>query len=165
MRITYALLLFTSLLVLSSCGSSRRTAYTPKSTQKKSSRTSDFSRSIVQDARSLINRPYRYGGDTKKGFDCSGLVTYVYGNHNVSLPRRSADQARYGKSVSLNNVRRGDLIFFKSKGRINHVGIVSDTRGKFPSMIHSSSSRGVIEEDIDASTYWQKRYAFIRRIK
>lgn len=149
-------------LTLASCGTTR------KATSSRSSSTSHrstTSKSIVNDARSLIKKPYRYGGSSTKGFDCSGLVSYVFDKHHIDLPRRAADQARYGQSVKLRDVRVGDLIFFKSGGRIQHVGIVTDTRGKYPSMVHASSSKGVIEEDIDNSTYWQKRYAFVRRMK
>jgi cell wall-associated NlpC family hydrolase len=118
----------------------------------------------VKEARNQIKRPYKYGGESPKGFDCSGLVQYVYSKNGIQLPRRSADQARYGKSISIGQARPGDLIFFKSGGKINHVGIVSDTRGKYPSMVHSSSSAGVSEVDLDTSDYWRKRYAYIRRM-
>lgn len=145
---------------ITSCGTQKK--YTSGTKQHKS--TSLRTSAIVKDARSLIKKPYRYGGEGPRNFDCSGLVAYVYLKNGVQLPRRSADQARFGRQVSLSQVRPGDLIFFKSGGRINHVGIVTDTRGKYPSMVHSSSSRGVIEEDLDAAEYWRKRYATIRRL-
>jgi len=157
----YLCLLFLA-SVLVSCGSSRKSAYTPSRKSTSSVRVSTSK--VVNDARTLVRKPYRYGGESPNGFDCSGFVKYVYAKHGVQLPRRSADQARYGKSVAIREARPGDLIFFKSSGRVNHVGIVTATGGKFPSMIHSSSSKGVIEEDLDTSEYWRKRYAYIRRL-
>ncbi len=151
--------LFSGLISMAACGSSRKTVY--KSPKPASGSSSS---SIVSEARSLISRPYRYGGESPSGFDCSGLVQYVYAKQGIQLPRRSSDQANYGKAVPIGSVRQGDLIFFKSGMRVNHVGIVSDTRGKYPSMVHSSSSKGVIEVDLDTSDYWKKRYAFVRRL-
>ena len=150
-----------SLVVFSAC-SSRKTI--TKSMPEKKTAVDVSSSAIVRDARKLIDSPYRYGGTTPAGFDCSGLVFYIHDKHGVLLPRRSADQSKYGKSVSVAKAKEGDLMFFKNGTRINHVGIISDTRGKFPSMIHASSSKGVIETDLDQSDYWRSRFAFIRRL-
>ena len=173
--IRYGYLFIILSFCLASCGTSRksvkrtykssssRTASSNKRPATKVVTSAKESSSITAEARGLIRRPYRYGGESPSGFDCSGLVQYVYSKHGVQLPRRSSDQARYGKSVSIRDARPGDLIFFKSGGRVNHVGIISDTGGKFPSMVHSSSSKGVIEVDIDDSSYWRSRLAYIRR--
>ena len=119
---------------------------------------------VVNDARRLLNSKYRYGGNSPKGFDCSGFVHYVYRQQGVNLPRQASDQSKQGKKIDISSAQPGDLVFFRSGGRITHVGIVSDTRGKYPSMIHASSSSGVIETDIDEVDYWRKRLAFVKRI-
>ena len=165
-RCSYLMLvLFSCFLV--SCGTSKKSvkrssAYS-KSSKVKPKPSTNVNNSITADARRLINKPYRYGGESPSGFDCSGLVQYVYSRHGIQLPRRSADQAKYGKSISIREARAGDLIFFKNGGKVTHVGIVSDTQGKLPSMIHSSSSKGVSEVDLDQSDYWRRRLAYIRR--
>lgn len=165
-RYSYLVFIFCTLL-LTSCGTTKKTVKRSSSYSRSSKPTANPSSkaaiSITAEARRLMKKPYRYGGESPSGFDCSGLVKYVYAKQGVQLPRRSADQARYGKSVAIRDARLGDLIFFKSGGKVTHVGIVSNTQGKLPSMIHSSSSAGVSEVDLDTSDYWRKRFAYIRR--
>ena len=76
---------------------------------------------VVNSALRFQGVPYRWGGESPDGFDCSGLVQFVFGRHGVSLPRVAADQARAGTAVPLDALRPGDLVFF---GRpVDHVGI------------------------------------------
>jgi hypothetical protein len=76
---------------------------------------------VVNSARQFQGVPYRWGGESPDGFDCSGLVQFVFARHGVSLPRVAADQARAGTSVPVDDLRPGDLVFF---GRpVDHVGI------------------------------------------
>lgn len=119
---------------------------------------------IVKTAEELIGSRYRSGGESRRGFDCSGFSFYVMQEHNIKLHRSSRSQARQGKQVKLKNLKPGDLVFFGNGDRINHVGIISSNQGKSLKMIHASSSRGVIEEDILQSTYWRKRIKFGRSI-
>ncbi|WP_028560232.1 C40 family peptidase [Paenibacillus pinihumi] len=108
----------------------------------------------------LIGTPYRYGGTTTKGFDCSGFTSYVFNQFKLDLPRSSASQAQVGKKVAKDDLRAGDLVFFNTSGKgISHVGIyVGD--GKFA---HSSSSKGVIISELKES-YYVKRYVTARRV-
>ncbi len=115
-----------------------------------------FDRSpILQVAKRQIGVPYRYGGNTPyEGFDCSGFVSYVYKNAlGVKLPRRSIDQSKVGRVVSLSNLKAGDLLFFDTakRGHINHTGIYIGN-GKF---IHASSGRvrGVTISDLKRGFY------------
>lgn len=118
---------------------------------------------VVDTARSLIGSKYRYGGNSLRGFDCSGLTSFVFDKHQIALPRQSSDQYRFGRKISRMDARPGDLVFFTQRGRVNHVAIVgSVVRGDL-TLIHSTSSRGVIEESLDGSAYWSKRYKGIRR--
>ena len=89
--------------------------------------------------------PYREGGNSLSGIDCSGLVRSVYGALGVRLGRRVLDQYGHGVRVARGEVRTGDLVFFGSGGTPTHVGIAISKA----EMMHSSSSRGVVIEDID----------------
>ncbi len=74
-------------------------------------------------ATGLIGSPYRYGGKSPAGFDCSGLVYFSYAQIGVSLPRTSRDQYKYATPISLKRAQAGDLLFFQQGPRISHVGI------------------------------------------
>ncbi|MFC5529055.1 C40 family peptidase [Cohnella yongneupensis] len=98
----------------------------------------------------LIGVDYHYGGTSTKGFDCSGFTQYVYKQLGIDLLRSSRDQATQGKKVSKDNLRPGDLVFFKTNGRtISHVGIyVGD--GKFA---HASVRRGITISSLSEKAY------------
>ena len=90
--------------------------------------------------------PYREGGDSMKGIDCSGLVLQVFGPLGVKLPRTAALQFESGISVGRRDVKTGDLVFFGG-GRIpDHVGVAVSS----DEMVHASSSKGVVLEKIDS---------------
>jgi cell wall-associated NlpC family hydrolase len=72
---------------------------------------------------SLRGVPYRYGGSSPRGFDCSGFTSYVYRQAGVGLPRTASAQRRAARWISRSNARPGDLVFFHRGGRVYHVGI------------------------------------------
>jgi hypothetical protein len=125
-------------------------------------------RSVVATAKDAMGRPYRWGGTGADGggFDCSGLIQHAYGQHGVTLPRTSAEQAKEGKSVSkkVGSLAPGDLLTFSNRGgRVSHVGLyIGD--GQF---IHSAS-RGVqvslLSDDDPYGRWWFKRWVGVRRI-
>ena len=118
---------------------------------------------VVMNAMKYINTSYKTAGNSPKGFDCSGFTQYVYRDAvGVRLQHGSSLQAKEGKKVKLKKAKKGDLIFFKNKGRINHVGIISKVVNNEIWVIHSTSSKGVILEDVNASKYWKARIAFIK---
>ncbi len=127
------------------------------------SRSAGASRSeVLQYAARFLNTPYKYGGTTPAGFDCSGFVQYVYKHFDISLPRTAAAQASTGVRVDKSNLNPGDLVFFNTDGSgINHVGIYAGN-GRF---IHSSSpnSGGVIYTSMGESFY-SKSYVGARRL-
>lgn len=122
---------------------------------------------IVEYAKQFKGVRYKFGGATKSGMDCSGLVFESFRAHDVILPRISRDMAKNGDKVPLNNVAIGDLVFFKTGSRrndISHVGLVvsSDDDGKIE-FIHATTSAGVIISSI-TETYWDKTFVEARRI-
>ncbi len=106
-----------------------------------------------------VGTPYKWGGMTPQGFDCSGLVQYSYKSAGVSVPRTSVSQHKLGKYVGINGLRKGDLVFFNISGKgVSHVGIHVGS-GKF---VHASSS-GVKVASMNNS-YWKPKFVGGKRI-
>lgn len=128
-----------------------------------SSVDTEMGRRLVSEARKWLGVPYSYGGNSRKGVDCSGMVVAVYRDAaSLKLPRSSADQHRYCRDISRKDLEAGDLVFFKgsSKGKVSHVGIyIGDNK-----MIHASSSRGVIVSDL-AEKYYISHYHASGRVE
>ena len=121
---------------------------------------------IVDYALKYKGAPYRYGGTTKKGMDCSGLVYISFQNEHISLPRTSRAMSLEGKRLKLKEVNVGDLLFFqtdKNRKVVNHVGLVVKVSGKEISFIHSTSSRGVIVSTLDQA-YWNEAFLMARKV-
>ncbi|PKV49333.1 cell wall-associated NlpC family hydrolase [Aquimarina sp. MAR_2010_214] len=159
-------------LVLASCGSSSKskavisskTKTTVKSKRTKNSNSKKI-KSIVSHAKTFGGTRYKFGGTTKKGMDCSGLVYTSFKKENIILPRTSKTMATQGKAISLKKVIVGDLLFFKTNRRknvISHVGLVVETKGVIR-FIHASTSRGVIISSLNEK-YWNKCFAGARRV-
>lgn len=112
-----------------------------------------------------LGRPYELAGSTPRGFDCSGLVDYVFAGSGVSVPRTSRQQAATGRWVAMDEVLPGDLVFFSADGaRVDHVGVVVSMPGDPLEMVHASTSRGVVKTRLTESRYWLKRLRFARRL-
>jgi hypothetical protein len=108
----------------------------------------------------LLGIKYKYGGKSEKGFDCSGFTGYVFAQLGMELPRSSRDQAKIGSKVAKKDLRKGDLLFFKTNGKsISHVGIYIGN-GK---MAHSSTSHGTTIANIN-DKYYANRYVTARRV-
>lgn len=153
-------------LLATSCHSSKKTARnsgyerqsefvdTPKDKKKKGkgvdSRLADR---IIEESRRWLGTPYKYGGCTRKGTDCSGMVMTIYLDiAGVKLPRQSRMQQEFCRKISRKELAPGDLVFFTVKSgssRVGHVGIYIG-KGEF---IHSSSSKGVVISSLDQNYY------------
>ena len=100
--------------------------------------------------------PYRYGGSTSKGFDCSGLVQYAYSQAGKSIPRTTAAQWQSLQPVAASNLRVGDVLFFNIEGKVSHVGLYLGSRR----FVHApSSGREVTIAELDSAYY---RRVFVR---
>lgn len=120
---------------------------------------------LLAEAESYLGTPYRYGGMSRSGIDCSAFVLSVYGAAmGMDLPRVAAAQAQEGERVERENLQKGDLVFFSRGGRISHVGIVHDiTPEGEVRFIHASTSRGVMISPLSDS-YWGPKFRFAKRI-
>ena len=114
---------------------------------------------VIAAARSYTGTPYRWGGTTRVGMDCSGLLCTSFQSIDVTLPRTSDEQSRYGQKVKLKNIKEGDLVFFganRFSRDVTHVGMVTEVISKDEvRFIHASSSLGVVENNLYAD-YFQK---------
>ncbi len=109
--------------------------------------------------------PYRYGGKTPQGFDCSGFTHYVMSKNGILLQGSSSEQAKQGKKIKWQEVETGDLIFFThNKRTVGHVALVLERKDKDIIIIHATTSRGVVIENLLASDYWRNRIMSASRI-
>ncbi|MBN2378531.1 C40 family peptidase [candidate division WOR-3 bacterium] len=145
----FALILVGGMAVLSGCVS-RYSIRTPERD------------ALVAEIHRFKGTPYRYGGSTPKGTDCSGFTMTVFKRFGVNLPHGAYSQSKMGKPIRRQELKMGDLVFFKTgrNKKINHVGIYL-WDGK---MAHASSSYGVVVVTWVGNSYWEKRFAGARRI-
>jgi len=121
---------------------------------------------IVETALKFTGVKYKYGGTTKRGMDCSGLLYVTFSTHDIDIPRVSHMIADQAQTIHVKKVTRGDLLFFKTNRRgkrINHVGLVVAKDGDDIRFIHSTSSRGVIVSSLKEG-YWNSAFVKAARI-
>ena len=120
----------------------------------------------------LINRgitflgtPYRTGGTSTTGMDCSGFIIATFSGFSLKLPRTSNEMSRTGLEIPTDTAKKGDLIFFKTNGRsvINHVGMILEVLDNEIKFIHSSTQRGVIVSSTKEG-YYKNTLAKINRV-
>ncbi|MDN5203302.1 C40 family peptidase [Fulvivirgaceae bacterium BMA10] len=151
----YSIYLISLLMLGASCTSAKKLSAREKKIKK-----------IVATSRSFVGTPYRWGGTTRTGMDCSGLLLISFQSAGINLPRTSKDQSKIGKGVKIKELEPGDLVFFaakKNRRKITHVGMVTEVKGKKEIMfIHASSSLGVIENNL-LSNYYKGIFVKARR--
>jgi len=111
-------------------------------------------------AASMVGKPYRYGGGTPQGFDCSGLVYFSFKNAGMNVPRSTETQRGKSRKVSGASLARGDLLFFNQEGKYSsHVGIYLGGKR----FVHAPSSGKRVRVDSLTDSYWQKHLVETRR--
>lgn len=109
----------------------------------------------------MVGRPYRYGGSTPTGFDCSGLVYYSFARSGLQVPRDTRSLRRFGEDLDFNELTRGDLVFFDQEGKkSSHVGIYLG-EGNF---VHAPSTGGRVRIDSLYDSYWRRHLNEARRV-
>lgn len=154
--------LFCFFTFLISCGSSKKVTSTHTS---RNSKTTIIDK-IIWTAVSYKGTPYKFGGTTQQGMDCSGLIYTSFKKRGVILPRVSYRMAEQGYKISLQKVQRGDLLFFKTsktKNKINHVGLVTSVVNNEIKFIHSTTSKGVVVSSL-FQKYWSQHFKKAKRI-
>ena len=163
MRAFHCLACAAALLVLGGCS----TTPSPPSSATSSSRapasplSDEQAHDIAIHALGLVGTPYRYGGNTPdSGFDCSGLIGYVYKSRaGVAPPRTVAQLGGFGQAVDSSDLRTGDLVIFGAGRNPTHAGIYVG-EGRF---VHAPSTGGTVRLDQLASNYWSKQKTAFRR--
>ncbi|MES2730622.1 MAG: C40 family peptidase [Bacteroidota bacterium] len=129
----------------------------PKPKPREAKLATVHAETVIETARSYLGTPYKYGGTTSKGMDCSGLVFTSFQAVNITLPRSSQAQSGVGKPIKTSEIHPGDLLFFSEKkgvNKISHVGLVTSVRSDNEIIfIHSTNSRGVMEDDLFSEHY------------
>ncbi|MBQ0834193.1 NlpC/P60 family protein [Marinobacter sp.] len=158
----YAFIIICSSFVLGGCASNqslqRDTAsqqYSPVEAAPGSAKTEKLWQAFER----YQGTPYQYGGTTARGFDCSGFITTAYREGlGQQLPRTTSQMLRYGDVVHPQDVKPGDIVFFRIAGKDQHAGIyMGDNR-----FIHASTSSGVIMSKLNGY-YWKDRFSSARR--
>ncbi|MFQ5511497.1 MAG: C40 family peptidase [Candidatus Krumholzibacteriia bacterium] len=147
-----------ALLLLASCSSAPRYRPGPPEAAPPEPKRNE----IVQFARTFVGSPYRMGGESRAGFDCSGLVMTVFRRFDIRLPRTSLDQSRVGTPIDRSHMKPADLVFFKTSGRrpVTHVGIYIGG-GRF---IHASTGARQVRIDELDNVYFKHRFVTAKRL-
>ena len=145
--------------VLAACASAPQPA--PVASSGSTRQTLDRGPQAAAYAQTMVGKPYKYGGASPSGFDCSGLVLYSYKQAGVALPHGTDKQRSMSRAVKIAELKRGDLLFFNQEGKkFGHVGIYVGG-GKF---VHAPSSGKSVRSDRLDSPYWKKHLSEVRRI-
>jgi len=157
--------IFGLVFLLAACGknATRPTIPADADIRPRSASATDVANNVLFRAMSLVGTPYRYGGNTpESGFDCSGLVGYVFLDAaGIALPRTSAELGVLRRpDVSLQHLRSGDLVLFTSRRRTSHVGIYVG-EGRF---VHAPNSGGTVRLDRLDSPGWKESFSSGKRV-
>jgi cell wall-associated NlpC family hydrolase len=156
-------------ILLGSCSTARKAPDSDRSVDRpggdsraapRSGNEADIGASAAQHALAMRGKPYRYGGYSPQGVDCSGLVHYSYARAGGQLPRNTNGLWARSRTISMSELRPGDLLFFDQEGKKNsHVGIYLGNRR----FVHSPSSGKQVSTASLAHPYWRDHLSAARR--
>lgn len=164
----FVYLIFTAgCLWLTSCRHYKQSAGDTKIVYSDAAKLNKRQRAFLIDvACKQLKTPYKWGGNSPRGFDCSGFTCYCYSQLGVKIPRTAIEQSVVGRKIRAKKAKAGDLIFFKGSDKkqkkVAHVGIVVSGRKKNIKFIHAAS-KGVMMSQL-SEEYFNKRFKTIRRI-
>lgn len=118
---------------------------------------------ILSAGMQLLGKPYHKAGKGPSGFDCSGLVHFLFTEAGIPMGPSSRHQCIAGSEITLADAQPGDLIFFGKNKQVHHVGLITANRDDAVYVLHSTSSKGVLNENILKSDYWVRRMIRINR--
>ncbi len=127
---------------------------------------------VIKFAETLIGTPYVYGStDPKVGFDCSGFITYVFNNFKIKVPRSSIQFTNIGKTVPIENAKRGDIVLFTdpdydntNSTEVGHMGLIISNEEGIINFIHSTSGKAMSVAVTPLSEHYKKRFVRVGRI-
>lgn len=154
--------------IIQSCSSSKSKSISTRGNLpvSKAREVSKTSQSVIKSAQKYKGTKYKYGGESKRGMDCSGLIYVAFSDNAITVPRTTSELKVIGQWVDLKEVKSGDLVFFatkKNSRKVNHVGIVTEVTNGDLKFIHASSSKGVIESRL-SERYWYFAFVQARRV-
>ena len=122
---------------------------------------------IINFGKTLLGKPYKYVVTNGKILDCSGFISYIYGHNGFDLPRSSASLAVLSEKISISEIKKGDLMFFKGRNinseKVGHVSMVISVEGDIIEMMHSCNS-GIIIEKYNNNKYYTSRFLYAGRL-
>lgn len=141
-------------------------AFSFNDTLRKVKKTNAKTDAIISYAKTFLGVPYRWGGTTPSGFDCSGFINYIFGNFGFSLVRTSFGLAELGETISLSDLQPGDLMFFKGSNSksttVGHVAMVIEVLPDDVKFIHAAN--GGVRIDNLRTKYYVQRYIKSKRL-
>lgn len=154
-------LLFSLAISLLSCGSQRAIKTSSNKLPAKQNKSV-----LVSKAKEFIGTPYVWGGSSKQGMDCSGLIYQSFKAIHLEVPRTTEGLMQKGRKISRSKLKTGDLVFFKtlkSKAKATHVGMITQNKKNETLFIHAGTSTGVTISKLQDG-YWKKHFVFARRL-
>ena len=164
------ILLLLPFLFLASCTSVSKTYNNTSrnNTTRKSvdrNNTKSLRKNIAKEGKKHVGIPYKYAGKVPKtGFDCSGFTSYVFNKFDIEISPGSKYQAKTGREIPLKRVKAGDLIFFGKGRKVTHVALVTNNTREGIEVVHSTSSKGIMVQNITKSSYWKPKILFARDV-
>ena len=138
-----------------------RTETPTTSSTRSASKSNATGDKLVSLAQGVLGSPYKYGGSSPRGFDCSGLVYYTHNKLGIAVPRTTGQQARHAGTLQLSEVEPGDILFFKIYGnRISHVGIYAGNN----QFIHAPKSGKFVSYASINDPFWRQRFVKAGRL-